>query len=263
MQGTLSQIGLNDILLLVTEGKKTGLLKLSRGKEVVEIYLNRGEIVHAVCPIGEGEKALLYPVTWNDGTFALVSNGTPPGQTIQKRPAELLAEVRAMSEEWERILKVIPNVKTVFRLADLPEDHNGPVTIPQAGWRILCKIDGHRDVQTIAEMLRLPYAYTAKAIYKLHEAGLVEAVASTESAQDVVSPSFWSHLTRTLAEAIGPMASLIVRDQLAALGESQEKFPRARLKELMESLLAEVQDPSVKNRLRQEIARESGANRDF
>jgi hypothetical protein len=37
MQGNLSQISLNDILMLATGGKKSGVLKLSRGKETVEV----------------------------------------------------------------------------------------------------------------------------------------------------------------------------------------------------------------------------------
>ena len=42
MQGNLAQISLNDILLLATGGKKSGVLKLSRGKETVEVYIADG-----------------------------------------------------------------------------------------------------------------------------------------------------------------------------------------------------------------------------
>ena len=61
MQGNLSHISFTDLLLLATTGKKSGVLKLVRGKETVEVYLTDGKIVHATCPIGEGDKAcLLY-----------------------------------------------------------------------------------------------------------------------------------------------------------------------------------------------------------
>ena len=99
MQGNLAQISLNDILLLATGGKKSGVLKLSRGKETVEVYISDGNIIHATCPIGEGEKALLYPVTWGEGVFTLMPNGIPPTTTIRKTSAEILAEVKAMSRE--------------------------------------------------------------------------------------------------------------------------------------------------------------------
>jgi len=47
MQGNLSQISLTDLLLLTTSGKKSGVLKLVRGKETVEVYVTDGNIVHA------------------------------------------------------------------------------------------------------------------------------------------------------------------------------------------------------------------------
>src|SRR5215472_19222386 len=178
MQGNLAQISLNDILLLATGGKKSGVLKLSRGKETVEVYISDGNIIHATCPIGEGEKALLYPVTWGEGVFTLMPNGTPATTTIRKTSAEILNEVKAMTREWETILEVIPSGKAVFRIADLPPENTGPITVPNVGWRILSKLDGARSVQEIAEILCIPFAYTAKVIYSLHQNGLVEPAAA-------------------------------------------------------------------------------------
>src|SRR6266542_3108779 len=165
MQGNLSHISLTDLLLLVTSGKKSGVLKLARGKETVEVYLTDGKIVHATCPIGEGDKALLYPVTWGEGTFNLHPNGKAPAATINKTSDEILDEVKAMSREWETILEVIPSGKAVFRIADPGEAQSGPITVPYVGWRVLSKIDGSRTVQEIAEILRIPFAYTAKVIF--------------------------------------------------------------------------------------------------
>src|SRR5687767_8744928 len=133
MQGNLSQISLSDLLLLATTGKKSGVLKLAHGKETVEVFLTDGRIVHATCPIGEGEKALLYPVTWGDGSFTLQPNGAPPAATVHKSAEEILAEVKAMTREWEIILDLIPTGKAVFKIADLAEDHTGPVTVPNVG----------------------------------------------------------------------------------------------------------------------------------
>ena len=85
----------------------------------------------------------------------LPPNGTVPATTIHKNSAQVLDEVRAMSREWETILEVIPSGKSVFRIADLPEDHNGPITVPHVGWRVLSKIDGRRNVHEVAELLRV------------------------------------------------------------------------------------------------------------
>ncbi len=257
MQGNLSQISLNDILLLATEAKKSGVLKLSRGKETVEVYLVEGNIVHATCPIGDGEKALLYPVTWGEGAFSLLPNGTPPGTTIRKTSAEILDEVKAMSREWETILDVIPSGKTVFQLADLAEDRSGPITIPQVGWHVLTKIDGMRTVHEIAELLRIPYAYTAKVIFNLHKAGLVEVVTpATKPPAAVVPPALFNRVTHVLMDIMGPMAPLVLQDQIEALGEKQESFPESRLDELVGLLGKEISDGKQRARFEEAALQE-------
>jgi hypothetical protein len=260
MQGNLSQISLNDILLLATGGKKSGVLKLSRGKENVEVYFDEGNIVHATCPIGDGEKAILYPVTWGEGTFNLLPNGTPPPSTIKKTPSEILEEVKVMSREWETIVEVIPSGKTVFRIADLGDEHTGPITVPHVGWRVLSKIDGLRSVQEIAEILRIPYAYTAKVIFNLHKSNLVEIVLPSSKANgDTVPAALLERIVNILTEAMGPMASLVLRDQIEALGESEESFPEAKLDELVTLIGREISDGKQRNKF-EDLAQQEIAN---
>jgi uncharacterized protein DUF4388 len=257
MQGNLSQISLTDLLLLTTTGKKSGVLKLAHGKETVEVFLTEGQIVHATCPIGEGEKALLYPVTWDEGTFSLQPNGTAPAATVSKTSSELLEEVRAMAREWETILEVIPSGKSVFRLADLPADNTGPITVPNVGWRVLSKLDGVRTVQDIAELLRIPFAYAAKVIYSLHKTGLVEvSKPAAKSTHDIVSSALLNRLTLILTEVIGPMAPLVLRDQIEALGESPDSFPEAKLDELIILIGGEISDSKLKHKFEESIFQE-------
>src|ERR1044071_10441503 len=105
MQGNLSQISLSDLLLLTTTGKKSGVLKLSRGKETGELYVTGRTIVHATCPIGDGEKAILYPVTWAEGSFSLQPNGVAPAATVKKSAEEILHEVKARTPEKGKNIK--------------------------------------------------------------------------------------------------------------------------------------------------------------
>ncbi|HWP22937.1 MAG TPA: DUF4388 domain-containing protein [Candidatus Binatia bacterium] len=257
MQGNLSQISLTDLLLLATTGKKSGVLKLSRGKETVEVFLNNGAIVHATCPIGDGEKALLYPVTWGEGTFHLQPNGAPAAATIHKSPAEILDEVRAMTHEWETILQLIPSGKAVFRIADLPEDHTGPITVPNVGWRVLSKLDGSRTVQEVAESLRIPFAYVAKVIYSLHQAKLVEPAPSVaKPLAEVVPSALMNRLATILTEVIGPMAPLVLRDQVEALGASLDSLPESKLDELIALVGREIPDGRLKNKFEEAVLQE-------
>jgi hypothetical protein len=257
MQGNLSQIGLSDLLLLTTTGKKSGVLKLAHGKETVEVYLTDGQIIHATCPIGEGEKALLYPVTWDEGTFNLQPNGATPAATVTKSSSEILDEVKAMTREWETILEVIPSGKAVFRIADLPADNTGPITVPNVGWRVLSKLDGARSVQEIAEILRIPFAYTAKVIYSLHKTGLVEtAVVGGTAVREIVSSALLNRVTLILTEIMGPMAPLVMRDQIEGLGESAENFPEAKLDELLTMIAREISDSKLKQKFEESMFQE-------
>jgi Domain of unknown function (DUF4388) len=257
MQGNLSQISLSDLLLLATTGKKSGVLKLAHGKETVEVFLTDGRIVHATCPIGEGEKALLYPVTWGEGTFNLQPNGAAPAATVHKSAEEILAEVKAMTREWEIILDLIPTGKAVFKIADLAEDHTGPVTVPNVGWRVLSKLDGTRTVQEVAELLRIPFAYTAKVIYNLHKSGLVELAApASRPAAELVPTALLDRVTGILTEVIGPMAPLVLRDQIEALGESRDSLPEAKLDELIMLIGREIGDGKLKNKFEESMFQE-------
>ena len=257
MQGNLSQISLTDLLLLATSAKKTGLLKLAHGKEAVEVYLTDGKIIHATCPIGEGDKALLYPVTWGEGTFNLLPNGTPPATTVRKSADEILEEVRTMTREWEIILELIPSGKTIFRIAELAEDHTGPVTVPSVGWRVLTRLDGVRTVQEVAELLRIPFAYTAKVIYNLHKSGLVELAAPVvKPAADLVPTALLNRVTGILTEVIGPMAPLVLKDQIEALGESPDSMPESKLDDLIMLIGREIGDGKLKNKFEESMFQE-------
>ena len=256
MQGNLSQINFTDLLLLATGGKKSGVLKLNRGKEAVEIFFASGNIVHANCPIGEGEKALLYPVTWDEGTFSLLSDGTAPRTTISKSPTDILDEVKNMTREWEVILEVIPSAKAVFRLAELSEDNTGPVTVPNVGWRVLSKLDGIRSVQDVAELLRIPFAYAAKVIYSLHKAGLVALTPVAKPAVEFVPAALLSRVTHILTDMIGPMAPLVLRDQIESLGESADSLPESKLEELITLIGQEISDGKLKSRFEELMVQE-------
>lgn len=264
MQGNLSQISLNDVLLLAAGAKKTGILKFSRGKESVEVYFADGRIVHASCPIGDGEKALVYPVTWGEGTFTLLPDGTAPRATIQKSTAEVLDEVKAMSREWETILEVIPSGKTVFHIADLDEGHADPVTVPQVAWRILSKLDGKRTVQEIAELLRIPYAYAAKVFFNLYKSGLIDIIAPpAEPPGEIVPAALINRICDLLTEVIGPMAPVVVRDQIESLGESPGRVPDSKLDDLLAAISHDIADATLRRRFVESARYEIGNFKKF
>jgi chromosome segregation ATPase len=77
-----------------------------------------------------------------------------------------------------------------------------------------------------------------------------------DAARDAVSPAFFDSVTKELAEINGPLAPMIVRDHVKALGESIEKFPKKRVTELVKILSEEITDEKVKTSFRKRIAEE-------
>jgi hypothetical protein len=66
-----------------------------------------------------------------------------------------------------------------------------------------------------------------------------------DAAVEIVAPELFKRIAGELVEVTGvmdPVAFAIVRQQVNALGESIERFPRSRLPELLESLAADITD---------------------
>jgi hypothetical protein len=266
MQGAFSQVSQSDVLQLCILAKKSGLLKLSRGKESVDIYFDKGEAIHAASPLGEGEKAFFYPLSWTEGNFVLLKDAPVPSKTIDRPTADLLAELTSMSQEMERIQAAVPNENAVFRITE-GDRRSTPVTLSPDQWRVLSRINGARSVRAIADALRIAYFDAAKIICALHDEKLVELAsgaarpaAAPEAAHkpvaDPVPQGFFDRMVHGLAEVSGPIASVVVRDQIAALGASAEAFPKSRVAELVESVSQVIPDKRLKARFQQRMSDE-------
>ena len=62
----------------------------------------------------------------------------------------------------------------------------------------------------------------------------------------VVTAQFLDYMISALTEAMGPMASVIVYEQIAAMGESVTEFPKRRVVELIEKTTREISSESAK-----------------
>jgi general secretion pathway protein A len=68
---------------------------------------------------------------------------------------------------------------------------------------------------------------------------------------DVLPIDFLEEMIGTLTEAMGPMASMVVWDQVAALGETFDAFPKARVGELIEAASREILEEPLRVRFQQ------------
>jgi hypothetical protein len=81
----------------------------------------------------------------------------------------------------------------------------------------------------------------------------------------VLSPVFSDDLIAALTDAMGPMASVVVREEAAALGESWEQFPTSRLGELLHALKADILSDDLREVFEEQIAQQlnRGPGSDF
>src|SRR5215471_19507308 len=68
-----------------------------------------------------------------------------------------------------------------------------------------------------------------------------------------VPSSFWNALAAALTEAMGPMAKIVLRDQIKTLGESADRFPHAKVDMLLESVGREILNDKMRAKFRSQM----------
>ena len=148
------------------------------------------------------------------------------------------------------VVKPLPG-HYIVRLVDKPESNSMNLVFDY--------ISSHRKAfeEELAELLRIPFAYTAKVIYNLHKSGLVELAAPVVKAKaDLVPTALLDRVTGILTEVIGPMAPLVLRDQIEALGASPDSLPEAKLDDLIMLIGREIGDGKLKNKFEESMFQE-------
>lgn len=90
ISGSLSEMGLAELIQVLVAGKKSGRLSLRLGDKVGDVYLNIGEVVQAVLDELEGEEAFLALFNHTEGEFTFDSSQPPPETVITRPTGELL-----------------------------------------------------------------------------------------------------------------------------------------------------------------------------
>ncbi|MBM3127740.1 MAG: hypothetical protein FJ009_03795 [Chloroflexi bacterium] len=132
--------------------------------------------------------------------------------------------------------------QTIFKLST--SELSGEINLKPEAWRVLSQVDGVRTLAEIAQRTGMDAATASAIADTLLQAHILEIASERATpAQLTVNSAFFDGIALELARAMGPMARLIVEDAIAALGETQEKFPRERLADLVERVSEEIRDP--------------------
>lgn len=103
------------------------------------------------------EVVIFELLSWQEGFFSFIESdeAAPTGDESIEVPTEsLLMEGARRLDEWTQISERIPHLGVVPELAELPEDGPAPkLDLRPHEWEVLARMDGERDLRTIAMAL--------------------------------------------------------------------------------------------------------------
>ncbi|MCK4897395.1 MAG: DUF4388 domain-containing protein [Anaerolineales bacterium] len=252
LRGNLIQLPLLDILSLLSVRGQTGRLELENGSQTGEIYLNDGNLVHAVTGAHMGEAAIYTLMGWLQGDFNFVPDAAAPEESLTASTEQLLLEGSRRIEEWGDIKKVIPSTNVVFKFSS--SGSPGSVNLQPNEWQVLTQVNGAHSVAEIAESMGQDEFTVAKVLYGLSSAGLlIEGEKPAVPPKAIVNGSFFDNLNNEIIEILGPLGPMVIEEMVDALNETLESFPRDKVAKLVERVSAEIDGEDKQQRFQQII----------
>lgn len=90
--GNLKEMGLPDMIQILSAGRKTGRIDVSNGGDSAAIFLEDGRIVNCTHGGKSGEEAFYEVIPWSEGTFTIVPNIEITERLIDKPNDSLILE---------------------------------------------------------------------------------------------------------------------------------------------------------------------------
>ena len=113
----------------------------------------------------------------------------------------------------------------------------GQVSLDAHMLKVFAKIDGIKDAGTVASELGLSMIELKKVLNKLFKINLILPVKKSVPS---VKKDFFDFMEFELADAIGPMARVVISDAVNELGEAIDFFPINRSTELLEQISSKL-----------------------
>jgi CheY-like chemotaxis protein len=170
--GSLSDIGVVDLLQTIDNGKKSGVLYLASSGQRAAIYFRAGGPVDAELGSLRGARAIYRALVWTEGTFEIDFREVRREDAIQTSTQGVLMEGMRRLDEWGRLLEQLPELDCVLevnaqelldRLAEIPDEINA----------ILKHFDGERSLLQVVDACDQDDLETLTAVSKLYFEGLI------------------------------------------------------------------------------------------
>lgn len=98
-QGDLSELSVADVIQITCQDGKTARLVLHHGEEKAVLYIQKGQLVHAIMGDLQGEEVVFVLLNWDDGTFISKADIESTDRSISRSVTEILLEGASRLDE--------------------------------------------------------------------------------------------------------------------------------------------------------------------
>jgi len=170
-RGDLRQVGVTDLLQILSMNQRTGVLTISTTTGVGEVRLVQGEIVDAIYRRIEGSKALFRLLAESEGSFAFVSGIGTPLRRVEQPTHVLLLEGLRQVDETRRCHQAIGSDQ------DALQAHGEPgVELDDVAQRVMSALEVPRTVEELLDALPDNDLAIVKAVQDLLERSLLRRI---------------------------------------------------------------------------------------
>ncbi len=113
----------------------------------------------------------------------------------------------------------------------------GEVSLDSQMLNVLMELDGKKNLGQIAQSLNMNMKTLREITSRIHQLRLCEQAAES---MPVLGKAFFNELSMELSKAMGPIADVVIEDEIADMGESRERFPAHRAAELVDVLARQI-----------------------
>jgi len=264
-QGELKDLPLPDVVQLIDSSAKTGKLSLNNNNLLGDIYFENGKIVHAILGDLSGEEAVHNMAVWTEGSFVFVNKITAEEKTINRSNTNLMMEGARRLDEWKVLQKKIPSTDLIPEFIPQNKNQAPQISLSTREWVLLSKVNGSRNIKTIAKQSNLTVFETCKILYGLISSGLLSlrdqpgdekvkpiikektespVVEEKDVEESVDVASLMSTIKSIAEEILGGLAGPIVAKHLKKCGVNPDSVNMMKQKKCLLKAITRIQKAS-------------------
>jgi hypothetical protein len=113
----------------------------------------------------------------------------------------------------------------------------GEVSLDSEMLQVLMELDGRKNISQVARSLNMNIKHLRVVLNKLYRLRLCEAAREAVPSLD---RNFLHSLSAELSRAMGPIADVVIEDEINEMGEDPARFPAHRAAELVDMLARQI-----------------------